>query len=497
MFPIIYTPTEGKAIADYSRQFRRPEGCFLNVNEPDMIEQQIDHFGGPDDIDIIVISDGEQILGIGDQGVGGILISVAKLVIYSLCAGIHPHRTMPVVLDCGTDNKELLEDDLYLGNKHERVRGEKYDKFVDHFVEAARKRYPKAYIHFEDFGLPNARRILDKYTSRIACFNDDVQGTGCVTLAAIYAALHVTKMHIKDTRILLFGAGTAGTGIGDQIADAIAVESEKSSEEARKQIWCVDKQGLLLESHKEKLTPAQHPYAKPDSEWKDKQHDNLLEVIKQVKPHILIGTSTKPKAFTEEAIKEMAKHVDRPIIFPLSNPTKLHEADPADLFEWTEGKALISTGSPFPPVEYNGTKYEVAECNNSTTFPGIGLGAVLSRTKLMTPALLVAAVKALAAQAPALKDPNAGLLPDVTDVREISVKIAAAVIKKAVEEGLAQTEGIPREDKELDEWIRVQMWDAEYRELKKVDAQNASREARGEAGSQGRRHAPEARVGMP
>jgi len=497
MFPIIYTPTEGEAIADYSRQFRRPEGCFLSVNEPERIEEQIDHFGGEEDVDLIVVSDGEQILGIGDQGVGGILISVAKLVIYTLCAGIHPHRTLPVVLDCGTNNEDLQKDELYMGNKHPRVRGEKYDKFVDHFIEAARKRYPKAYIHFEDFGLPNARRILDKYTSKIACFNDDVQGTGCVTLAAIYAALHVAKLHIKDVRVLLFGAGTAGTGIGDQIADAIAVESEKSPEEARKQIWCVDKPGLLLESHKDKLTPAQHPYAKPDSEWQGKQHDDLLEVVKEVKPHILIGTSTKPKAFTEQVVREMAKHVDRPIIFPLSNPTKLHEADPADLFKWTDGKALMATGSPFDPVEHNGTRYEVAECNNSTTFPGIGLAAVLARTKLMTPSLLVAAVKALAAQAPALKDPNAGLLPDVTEVRQISVKIAAAVIKKAVEEGLAQEKDIPTADEnELEEWIRVQMWDAEYRPLRKVEAETASAEAKGEAGSKGRRHAPEGRVGM-
>ena len=237
MFPIIYTPTEGEAIADYSRQFRRPEGCFLSINEPDRIEAQLDHFGEPNDIDIITVSDGEQILGIGDQGVGGILISVAKLVIYTLCAGIHPHRTLPVVLDCGTNNEDLLKDELYLGNRRPRVRGEKYDAFVDRFVEAARRRYPKAYIHFEDFGLPNARRILDKYTSKIACFNDDVQGTGCVTLAAIYAALHVSELHIKDIRVLLFGAGTAGTGIGDQIADAISVESKKSVEEARKQIW--------------------------------------------------------------------------------------------------------------------------------------------------------------------------------------------------------------------------------------------------------------------
>lgn len=237
MFPIIYTPTEGDAISNYSRLFRKPEGCFLSIDEQDQIEKSLDHFGDPDSIDIITVSDGEQILGIGDQGVGGILISVAKLVIYSLCAGIHPHRTLPVVLDCGTNNKDLLNDELYLGNRHERVRGEKYDQFVDHFIQAARKRYPKAYIHFEDFGLPNARRILDKYTPKIACFNDDVQGTGCVTLAAIYAALHVAKLQMKDVRILMFGAGTAGTGIADQISDAIAVESDKSPEEARKQIW--------------------------------------------------------------------------------------------------------------------------------------------------------------------------------------------------------------------------------------------------------------------
>lgn len=236
---------------------------------------------------------------------------------------------------------------------------------------------------------------------------------------------------------------------------------------------------------KDDLTPAQHPYARKDTEWEDKKHDDLLEIVKEVKPHILIGTSTKPKAFTEQVIKEMAKNVDRPIIFPLSNPTKLHEASPTDIFKWTDGKALMATGSPFDPVEHNGTKYEVAECNNSTTFPGIGLGAVLSRTKLMSPPLLVAAVKALAAQAPALKDPNAGLLPDVTNVREISVQIAAAVIKKAVEEDLAQQEGIPTNDEDLDAWIRAQMWDPEYRPLKRVEPHQASREAKGEAGTKG------------
>lgn len=307
-----------------------------------------------------------------------------------------------------------------------------------------------------------------------------------MTLAAIYAALHVTKVPMKDIRVVAYGAGTAGTGIADQIRDAIAVESEKSKEQATEQIWCVDKPGLLLQSMKGDLTPAQHPYAKQDDHWQQVDHKSLLDVVKEVKPHILIGTSTQPKTFTKEVVQEMAKHVERPIIFPLSNPTKLHEADPKDLYEWTDGKVLMATGSPFPPVKgKDGKEREVAECNNSTTFPGIGLGAVLSRSKLMTPSMLVAATKALAAQGPAMKDPEAALLPDVVDVREISVKIAAAVIKQAKEEKLEQQDGIPDDDAELEEWIREQMWDAEYRPLKKVEIEGASRAAKGESGSKG------------
>jgi malate dehydrogenase (oxaloacetate-decarboxylating) len=317
----------------------------------------------------------------------------------------------------------------------------------------------------------------------MACFNDDVQGTGCVTLAGIMSALHVSGTKMSDVRIVMFGAGTAGTGIADQIKDAISVETNKSKEDAGQQIWCVDKPGLLLKSKKDDLTVAQIPYAREDGEWKGKDHNDLLSVIKEVKPHILIGTSTQPGAFTEEIVKEMASHVDRPIIFPLSNPTKLHEAKPADLFKWTDGKVLCATGSPFPPVEYKGKKYEIAECNNSTTFPGIGLGAVLCRTKLLPPSLLVAATKALAAQAPALKDPAAGLLPDVTDVREISVQVAKAVIRAAEKEGLAQEKDIPKGEEEIEEWIREQMWDPRYRELKRVHPSDAGARARGEAGT--------------
>lgn len=485
MFPIIYTPTEGEAIQDYSRAFRRPEGCFLTITDSDSIESSLEHWGPSDEVDVIAVSDGEQILGIGDQGVGGILISIAKLVIYTLCAGIHPSRTLPVVLDVGTDNDDLLKDDLYLGLQRPRMRGEEYDAFVDRFVQACHTRLPRAYIHFEDFGLPNARRLLDRYTPQLACFNDDVQGTGCVTLAAIYAAMHISKVKMQDLRVVCFGAGSAGTGIADQIRDAIAVESGKSKVEALEHMWCIDKSGLLLNSMKDDLTHAQHPYAKPDGQWQHVDHKSLLEVVKETKPHVLIGTSTKPKAFTKEVVQEMAKHVERPIIFPLSNPTKLHEADPKDLFEWTDGRVLTATGSPFPPVEHGGKQHEVAECNNSTTFPGIGLGAVLSRAKLMTPEMLVAATKALSAQAPCLKDPDAGLLPDIVDVREISVKIAAAVIKKAVEQGLNRTNQIPEDEGELEEWIREQMWNAEYKPLRKVPREQGSRAAKGEAGSRG------------
>ncbi|KAI9648183.1 NAD-dependent malic enzyme, mitochondrial [Ciborinia camelliae] len=483
MFSIIYTPTEGEAIENYSRIFRRPDGCFLNINDMDRVHDDLAQWGGPEDIDYIVVTDGEEILGIGDQGVGGVLISVAKLVLTTLCAGIHPNRTLPVVLDCGTDNEKLLNDDLYLGLKKPRARGKEYDDFVDTFVQNARKLYPKAYIHFEDFGLPNARRILDRYRPEMACFNDDVQGTGCVTLAAMMAGLHVSKIKLEDTRIVIFGSGTAGTGIADQVRDAIAADSGKSKEEAAKQIYCVDKPGLLLKSHGDKLTHAQIPYAREDSDWKDKGHEDLLAIIKEVKPHVLIGTSTRPKSFTKEIIEEMSSHVDRPIVFPLSNPTRLHEADPKDINEWSKGKALIATGSPFPPVAYEGREYEVAECNNSTCFPGIGLGCVLSRTKLLSDTMLVSAVKALAAQSPALKNPDRGLLPDVVNVREISVHIAKAVIQTSVEQGLAQEIDIPMDDGDLEEWIREQMWDPVYRPLKLVGRDRASRLSAGKSGT--------------
>ncbi|GJC90009.1 NAD-dependent malic enzyme, mitochondrial [Colletotrichum liriopes] len=490
MFSIVYTPTEGDAIQNFSRLFRRPDGCFLNINDVDRVYHDLAQWGRPEDIDYIVVTereDGEEILGIGDQGVGGVLISVAKLVLTTLCAGVHPNRTLPVVLDCGTDNEELLNDDLYLGLRQKRVRGHRYDRFVDEFVKAARRLYPRAYIHFEDFGLTNvvnqARRILDQYRPHIPCFNDDVQGTGCVTLAAIMAALHVSKQKLSDLRLVIFGAGSAGVGIADQVRDAIAAERNIGKEEAAKHIWLIDKPGLL--TTESELSAAQKDFARDSSEWKDKD-GSLLEVVKTVKPNVLIGTSTKPKAFTEEIVRAMAEGVERPVILPLSNPTRLHEAVPEDIYKWTDGKALVATGSPFKPVKGpwgeggKEIKIEVAECNNSVVFPGIGLGSVLSRARLVTDKMLVAAVEGVASLSPALKDQKAPLLPGVDVVRDVSVRVARNVIKAAVKEGVATEEGIPDNDEDLDEWIREQMWHPAYRPLKLVEFSEASREAKGE-----------------
>ncbi|KAI0097873.1 malic enzyme [Nemania sp. FL0031] len=483
MFSVVYTPTEGDAIQNFSRLFRRPEGCFLNIENMDRVPHDLAQWGKPDDIDYIVVSDGEEILGIGDQGVGGILISTAKLVLTTLCAGVHPNRTLPVVLDCGTDNENLLSDELYLGLRQKRVRGEKYDKFVDEFVQSARKLFPRAYIHFEDFGLTNARRILDHYRPEIPCFNDDVQGTGCVTLAAVMAGLHVSHQKLKDMKLVVFGAGTAGVGIADQVRDAIASEKGISKDEAAKQIWLVDKPGVLLTDSK--LDNGQRFFAKDVSSWSG-QDRSLLSTIKAVHPNVLIGTSTVPKAFTEEIVKEMAAHTPRPVILPLSNPTRLHEAVPADLLKWTNGKALVATGSPFDPVkgpwgaDGEEVSIDIAECNNSVVFPGIGLGAVLCRARLITDKMLVAAVRGVAALSPALRDDTAPLLPGVEEVRNVSVRVAREVIKAAVEEGVTTEEEIPDTDADLEEWIREQMWEPVYRPLKRVETLGASREARAE-----------------
>ncbi|ODA79400.1 hypothetical protein RJ55_04993 [Drechmeria coniospora] len=461
MFSVVYTPTEGDAIQNYSRLFRRPEGCFLNINDEDRVLHDLAQWGESEDIDYIVVTDGEEILGIGDQGVGGILISIAKLVLATLCAGVHPNRCLPVVLDCGTDNPQHLKDELYLGLRQRRIRGPRYDSFVDTFVQAARKLYPKAYIHFEDFGLHN----------------------GCVTLAAIMSALKVTGQSLGDVRMVVFGAGSAGAGIAAQVRDAIATEDGLSHEEASEKIWLIDKPGLLTTATES--SDAQRSFLKDASAWRDK-HTDLLTVVLHVRPNVLIGTSTVPAAFTHEIVQAMAQSCARPIIFPLSNPTRLHEATPANLLAWTHGKALVATGSPFDPVRGpwgpggEEVTIEVAECNNSVVFPGIGLGCILSRATRLTDKMLVAAVEGVASLSPALKDPTAPLLPDVEAAREVSVRVARAVVQVAVEEGVATEDGIPADKEDLDDWIRAQMWEPTYRPLRLVEMENATRAARGE-----------------
>ncbi|KAA8911845.1 hypothetical protein FN846DRAFT_897583 [Sphaerosporella brunnea] len=392
---------------------------FLPPTEREVIQKLSRRFWNKDEIDYIVVTDGEEILGIGDQGVGGIGISTAKLVLMTLCASSHPNRTL------------ARGDELYLGLRQPQVRGKEYDDSMEAFVKSVKRLFSKAILHFEHFG----------YRERLTCINDDVQDTGAVTLAAINAAAWVTKLDLPDLRMLIFGAGSAVP---------------------KKRVWLVDKQGLLLKSHDDSLSPAQLPYARPEDEWEGVDSTSLVEILKRVRPHVHIGTSTKPKAFTEEVVKEMAKHVERPIILPLSNPTRLHGANPADINKWTAGKALIATGSPFPPVTCNDMEYEVAENNNSTTSPGIGLGAVLCRAKLVSDKMLVAAVEVLATPSPALKGPNKGPLPHIVNLKDVSKKIAIDVIRTAVEEG----------NDKMEEWVGR---GPVYRPLRRVDVKESWR----------------------
>ncbi|BFZ64700.1 NAD-dependent malic enzyme, mitochondrial [Saitoella coloradoensis] len=494
MMPIIYTPTEAEAIQTFSHHFRAPEGCFLNIGDPDRIEKDLAGWGTADDIDYVIVSDGEEILGIGDQGVGAIGISTAKAALMTLCGGLYPNRILPVVLDVGTDNEDFLKDDMYMGLKHKRVRGKQYDDFLARFVSAVQKLFPNAILHFEDFGLSNARRLLDTYRSQLPCFNDDIQGTGAVTVAAIMAAMIVTKQKLGEQRIVVFGAGTAGTGIADHLVAAMVFEG-KEVEEARKQIWLVDKPGLLRKSHGDKLTDGQRPYARPDNEWDDEKSEegiDLLTTVKKSKATVLIGCSTRPDSFTSDIIKAMSSNTDAPLILPLSNPTKLHEAKPEDINTWSKGKALIATGSPFPSVKRGRGKdgdgdgeeeYEIAEANNAMVYPGIGLGAVLTRTKRISDEMLAAAARALARESPAREDINKALLPDVSTVRHASKKVAMAVVRQAVKEGLSRIRAIPVDDDDaLEAWVEKQMWKAEYRPLKKVEWSEARRSAKGELG---------------
>ena len=443
MLPIVYTPTIGEVIERYSHEFNRPRGVFLSINSPEKIEESLGNYGlGPDDCDLIVATDSEGILGIGDQGVGGIQISIGKLTVYTAAAGIHPRRVIPVVLDVGTDNLRLLNDDMYLGNRHARVRDSRYDEFIDAYVRAANKLFPNALLHWEDFGATNARRILRRYADDCCTFNDDMQGTAAVVLAALFAAVRAVGGRLRDQRVVILGAGTAGLGIADMMRD-VMIRQGLSPEEATARFWALGRNGLLTDDRTAGMHDYQVPYARPLAEvagWAGPAGAiGLADVVANVRPTILIGTSTQRGAFTEQIVRTMAAQVERPIILPLSNPTSKCEALPEDLIRWTDGRALVATGSPFPPVEHDGYSYSIAQANNALVFPGLGLGVTVAKAHRISDGMLAAAADAVADLSDASK-PGAPLLPPVHDLRLVSAAVGIAVTQAAVAEGLAQVE---------------------------------------------------------
>ncbi|MCK6208387.1 MULTISPECIES: NAD-dependent malic enzyme [Bacillus] len=464
MLPIIYTPTVGEAIQRYSHEYHRPGGLYLTIEDPEEMDKAFENLNKPHEgIDLIVVTDSESILGIGDQGVGGINIAIGKLAVYTAAAGIDPSRVLPVVLDVGTNNEDLIKDPLYIGNKFPRVRGERYEQFVDQFVVTARKFFPNVLLHWEDLGNVNARNIMEKYGNEILTFNDDIQGTGAVTLAAVMSALKVTGGSLKDQRILVFGPGAAGIGNADQMAETMILEG-LDREEAYDRFWAFDYRGLLTEETPDVLK-FQKPYVRSAEEVKDWERDGaytipLLEVVKRVKPTILIGTSGQAGAFTEEIVREMAKHVERPIIMPMSNPTLLAEAVPEDLFNWTDGKALIATGSPFANVEYNGISHEIGQSNNAFVFPGLGLGAIVAKAEIISKGMFAAAANAVAEKSDS-STPGASLLPAITKLADVSRHVAIEVAKAAVQEGIAKAE-----IDDIEQAVEDAMWKPEYKQIK-------------------------------
>jgi malate dehydrogenase (oxaloacetate-decarboxylating) len=461
LLPIVYDPTVGEAIERYSHEYRRPRGIFLSIDQPDDIEKA---FGTlelePDDVDLIVCSDAEEILGIGDWGVGGIQIAVGKLAVYTAAAGIDPRRCVPVSLDVGTDNESLLNDPLYLGNRHVRVRGADYDAFIRKYLDTASSLFPEALLHFEDFGPDNARRILVTYGDQYRIFNDDMQGTGAITLAGVLPAVKVTGIPMREQKLVVFGAGTAGVGIADQLRDAM-VRDGGSADQATKQVWLVDKQGLLT-SDMAGLRDFQKPYARDPAEVSGWATDGgpitLLDTVRHVAPTILLGTSTAHGAFTREVVEAMSAGTERPIIFPISNPTSRIEAMPADVIAWSKGKALVATGIPVPPVEYQGVTYQIGQANNALLYPGLGLGTIVAGASKVTAGMLLAAAQAVAGQVD-VSAPGASLLPAVENLRASSATTAVAVAEAAAADGVAT-----RKADNLIQAVQDAMWQPVYQD---------------------------------
>jgi len=465
LLPIVYDPTVAQAIEQYSHEYRRPRGVYLSIDDPDAIEASLRDVGtGPDDIDLIVATDAEEILGIGDWGVGGIDISVGKLAVYTAAAGIDPARVIPVMLDGGTNRETLLNDPFYLGNRHARVRGARYDAFIDAYVRTATKLFPNALLHWEDFGASNGRRILEKYRKQICTFNDDLQGTGAISLAAMLSAVKVSGIPLREQRVVIFGAGTAGIGNADQIRAAMIADG-LSEAEATRHFWSVDIQGLLTDDMGNALRDFQVAYARPASEVAGWAHDmpgggiSLAEVVRRVQPTALIGTSTAPGAFTEAIVKDMAARTARPIIFPLSNPTELMEASAADLITWTDGKALVATGIPSRPVTYKGVTYAIGQANNALLYPGLGLGTIVARARGVSDGMLMAAARAVASLVNPTQ-PGASLLPLVENLRAVSATVAVEVAKTAAAEGLARAQLT-----DVVQQVRDAMWQPVYPQL--------------------------------
>ena len=433
--PVVYDPTIAPDIEYYSERYVDPQyACFLSADHPEDVETSLQNAAGGRDIDLIVVSDAEAILGIGDWGTNGVEISVGKLMVYTAAAGIDPRRVLPVILDAGTNRQELLDNGLYLGEHHRRIDDEKYYEFVDQFVACAERLFPNLYLHFEDFGRSHATVLLDKYKDTYPVFNDDVEGTGIVTLAGILGGLNITGEKLADQTYLCFGAGTAGCGIANRVLQEF-VDQGMSREEARKRFYLVDRQGLLFDDMDD-LTPEQRPFARKRSEFEEgTDFSSLLAVVRVIHPTIMVGTSTVHGAFTEDVVREMAAHCTRPIIFPLSNPTKLAEATAADLLAWTDGRALVATGVPSDDVTINGITYQIGQANNALIYPGLGLGVLASKARLLTDQMISLAAHSLGGIVDT-PQPGAAVLPPVSRITEFSERIAIGVAQEALRQGL-------------------------------------------------------------
>ncbi|SDW69124.1 malolactic enzyme [Streptococcus equinus] len=454
--PVVYDPVIAETIEEYSELYVDPQyAAYLDINHPENIEEALRNAAGDRDIRLIVVTDAEGILGIGDWGVQGVDISVGKLMIYTAAAGIDPASVMPLVIDAGTNRKELLENPMYLGNRHERVTGDQYYEFIEKFVQTAENMFPKLYLHWEDFGRSNAANILNKYKKEIPTFNDDIQGTGIVVLGGIFGAMDITGEKLTDQVYLCYGGGSAGAGIADRV-HAEMVSEGLTPEEAYKHFFMIDKQGLLFDDM-EDLTPAQKPFAKKREDFADcGDMTSLLNVIKTVKPTILVGTSTDAGAFTKEVVEAMCENTERPVIFPISNPTKKLEATAEQVIEWSDGKAFVATGVPSGTVSYKGVDYQIGQANNALIYPGLGLGMLASEASLLTDEMIGAAAHSLSG----LVDPGqpgAPVLPPFQYVAEVSIKVAEAVAKKAQEQGLAQAE-----EKDMAKAVRDLKWYPKY-----------------------------------